>query len=66
MNFADHFRPGQQQQIVVAFQIAAEIGEARAAIIGFGQAVTLDHGAHRPIQNQDALASQGEEFSGTI
>jgi hypothetical protein len=66
VDFANDFRLGQQQQIVIALQIARPVGEARAAIIGFGQAVALDHGAHRAIQNQDTFSGQGEEFSGTI
>jgi hypothetical protein len=46
VNCLDDLRPGEQQQVVVAFQIVRMVGETAAAIIGLLQRVTLDHGAH--------------------
>ena len=59
MNAANHLRLREQQEVVVTFEIAREISEARAAVIGLLQAVALDHGAHGAIENQNAL---GEEI----
>ncbi len=63
---ADDVRLGQRQQFVIAFdeQLAAGAGEVNettvgaAAIIFFRQLILLDHGAHRAIQDQDALREQ--------
>jgi hypothetical protein len=38
------------------------IFEALAAEVGLGQLVALDHGAHRAVQDQDALAYSAREF----
>ncbi|MND47409.1 hypothetical protein D3C80_383030 [compost metagenome] len=45
----------EQQQVVVAFDIAWPIGEARATIVVFLEAVALDHSTHAAIENQNAL-----------
>jgi hypothetical protein len=42
------------------------IGKARAAIVGLLQLVPLDHGAHRAVEDEDALLQQGSEFGGTV
>ncbi len=51
MNGGDHFRLGQHQQIVIAFQIAAPVGETLTAKIALVQAIALDHGAHAAVQH---------------
>ncbi len=56
---ADDRRLGQHQQVVVALQVMRMLGQARAAIVGFLQAVALDHGAHRAVENEQALFEQG-------
>jgi hypothetical protein len=60
MNTPDYLRPGQQQQIVVAFQIMRMIGEACSAIVGFLQFVALNHRSHRAIKNEQALFQESD------
>ena len=55
LDLADYVRFGDAEQIVIARDIHVVIRKARAAIIRLLQLVTLDHGAHTAIQNQDAL-----------
>ena len=50
---------GQDEQVVVALQVARPVGEALAAEVGLGQLVLLDHGAHGAVEDEDAL---GELF----
>ncbi len=51
----DHIGAAEQQKIVVAFDIAWPIGKARATIVVFLEAVTLDHSTHAAVEDQDAL-----------
>ena len=51
---ADDVGPRQDQDIVVAAQIARMIREPLAAEVGFGQLVALDHRAHRAVEDEDA------------
>jgi hypothetical protein len=69
--------PGQQQQVVVALQVVAfrccamvaagamgmvvAAGEAFAPVVVFLQAVSLDHRAHRAVDDQDAITQSGEQ-----
>jgi len=46
---------GQHEEIVVALHVARPIGEAGPAIVGFLELVTLDHGAHGAVDDEDAL-----------
>jgi hypothetical protein len=66
VDLPDDGRPGQHQQVVVALHVAGPVGETGAAIIRFLQLVTLDHGAHGPIQDEDAAAGQVEEFAAAV
>ena len=52
---ADRLRLGQHQQVVVALDQLAVIGEALAAVILLLQLQALDHGAHRTVDDEDAL-----------
>jgi hypothetical protein len=52
---ADDIGAGQNQQVVVALDVAWPVGETFAAIVFFLQAIALDHGAHTAIENQDPL-----------
>ncbi len=56
MDLADDIRPGQRQQVVVARQVARMILETLAPEIHLFQFLCLDHGAHRAIKYQNALA----------
>src|SRR3546814_2642125 len=58
----DDFRPGQHQQVVVAFLVEAEV--EIAAIGGFVQPVGLDHRAECAVGNEDALCGFGPEDIG--
>jgi hypothetical protein len=51
----DDVRLGQGQQVVVALLVASVIVEQVAVILARLQPVTLDHGAHGTVQDQDAL-----------
>ena len=51
----DHVRPRQHQQIVVALQVLGMVCQARAAEVGLGQLLLLDHRAHRAVEDDDAL-----------
>jgi hypothetical protein len=61
VDLADHIGPGELQQVVVALQILAVVGKARAAKVGFAELVALDHGAHRAVDDDDALRQQGRQ-----
>ena len=58
MDFGDHLRTGDREQLVVAFDVVREVGQPLAAIVGLGQLVALDHGAHGTVEDQDALCEQ--------
>lgn len=58
MNVFDQGRLRQIQQIIVALQVFFPIFEAFAAKRGLVQLALLDHGAHRPVENEDALAKK--------
>ncbi len=51
----DHIRAAEQQQVVVAFHVAWPIGEARATIVVFLEAIALDHSTHAAVEDQNAL-----------
>src|SRR3546814_4517710 len=52
----------QRQKLVVALDVLGMVGKTRAAKIRLGQFALLDHGAHRPIQDQYAFAEQARKF----
>ena len=65
VNLRDHLRPREQQDLVVALEVLARpVGETFAAKRGFVQPVALHHGAHRPVENDDALLNQLNEGVG--
>ena len=51
----DHVGPGHLQQVVVALQALRMVLEALAAVVGLGQAMALDHRAHRAVEDDDPL-----------
>ncbi len=51
----------RRQQVVVAAQIAAPVGEAFTAKLRLAAAMTLDHGAHGAVEYHDALLEQRGE-----
>ena len=71
VNLVDDLWPRQKEKFDAPLQILAfPILEARASVVGFGQLVLLNHGAHRAIEHDDALAHQRfermEDFGGHV
>ena len=63
MNVCDDLWLRQDQEVVVAAQIAAPVSEARTAELRLGQTVPLDHRAHRTVEEDQALWQQLEQLS---
>ena len=59
MNGLDHFRPREHEHVVVAAQLVAVFCETFAAKVSLAELVALDHGAHRPVDDQNALVECG-------
>ena len=69
VDLAHDFRPGEHQQVVVALQVVRVIvqpARRRTAIAFLAQLVGLDHGAHRPVQNEDTLLQEALEQRGLV
>ncbi len=58
VNLLDDTRLRQAEQIVAAAQVLGMRAEALAAKVGLAQPIGLDHGAHRPVQDEDAPLEQ--------
>ena len=56
MDVLDRLRLGEGQQVVVALEGAGATVEAGAAELRLAEAEALDLGAHRAVENEDALA----------
>ena len=54
MDILHHVRAGEAQEVVIAFQLAGQVGQKRAPEVGFCQAIALYHGAHGSVQDEDA------------
>ena len=65
VNVLDRLRLGQDQQIVVAAQVAVKILVTLAAKGGLVELKTLDHGAHGAVEHENALGCGLEKF-GTL
>ena len=52
---------GEDEEVVVALQVAVPIGEAHAAILGFAEAERLDQRPHRAVEDEDALCCERAE-----
>ena len=55
VDVADHIGAGQAQQLVVALDVFGEVLETLAPVVGLRQFEALDHGAHGPVQDGDAV-----------
>ena len=53
-----HVRAGDREQVGVALQVLRVAGEALAAVVGLAQALGLDHRAHGPVDDDDALGQE--------
>ena len=58
MDITNNPRLGQRQEIVVALEIAGMLLKTLAPVPGLVQLVTLDHGAHGTVQNQDPFRQE--------
>ncbi len=58
MDPGNQIRTRQGEHVVVALEVVAVIAEATAAEVLLAELVTLEHGAHRAIQDEDALSGQ--------
>ena len=56
MDVFDRLRLGQRQQVIVALQAALAGMKTIAAEMRLVETQALDLGAHRPVEQQDALA----------
>ncbi|GBL43761.1 methionine synthase [Verrucomicrobiota bacterium] len=61
VDIADDRRLGDDEQVVIALELARVVGEARTPVVGFLQLQLLDHGAHRAVEENDTLAEEGLE-----
>jgi hypothetical protein len=60
---------GQDQQVVVALQIARMVAESagrRAAKVGLAELLSLDHSAHRAVEDEDAFPQQALQQFGLV
>ena len=64
MDRADDIRAGEDEHVVVAPQVPRVGGEPIPAEVGLAETLTLDHGSHRPVEDEDAVA--GGEVEGGI
>jgi hypothetical protein len=51
----DDLRLGQHQKVVVAPEILGPVPEALSAVVGLAEPMSLDHGAHGAIQDENSL-----------
>ena len=61
VDFLDDVGSGEREQLVVALDIAREVFEALAPVLRLVQLEALNHGAHGPIQNDQALAQSDRQ-----
>ena len=60
----DRLRLGQDQQVVVALDVAVKVLEARAAECRLVEFQPLDHCAHRAVEHENLFAGERAEFIG--
>ena len=64
---ADYFRFGDLEQFEAALKILPfPVSETFSAVIRFGEPVSLDHGAHGAVEEDDPLAENGFEGMGWL
>src|SRR5262245_25787545 len=63
MDVADGVRLREDQEVVVAAHLAIPSVEPRPAIAPYVELELLDHGAHSPIEHQDALGGDAAQIS---
>src|SRR5690606_1970762 len=58
---ADGLGLGEREEVVVARQRLRPVPEALAPEVGLGEAVALEEGAHRAVEDEDAAVEEGAE-----
>ena len=67
VDVADHVGAGEAEQLVVALHVFVEVFEALAAILRFVQLEALNHGAHRAVEDGDAIFQNfGQRLSACV
>ena len=61
VDLADHVGAREAQDVVVAQQRTGVGGKGVALEVGFSQAVSLDHGAHGAVQDEDAFVEEARD-----
>jgi hypothetical protein len=54
----DDIWSGENEQVVVAFEVPGMILESLSPVSGLVQLVGLDHGPHRPVEDHDPFLQQ--------
>ncbi len=54
------------QQVVIALEGLRVLGERTATVILFGQVVSLHHGTHRPVENENAIGGSLVQQVGSV
>ena len=60
-----HVGTTQAQDVIITLEVLAMIRESLSAVICLGEFLRLDHGAHGPIDHQNALLKGGGEEGGS-
>jgi hypothetical protein len=70
---ANDVGPGQRQEVVVALEVVRMRGEtricvqsARSAVVGFAEAVALDHRPHRTVEDEESALQEGGKFGAAV
>src|SRR5215210_3572591 len=61
VDITDHGGSGDREQVVVAPELCRVIRQALPTVVLLGEAVGLDHGPHRAVEQDDALLQQRPE-----
>ena len=66
MDLADDLGLGQREDVGVAAEVVAVVGERLAAVVGLAELVPLDQGPHRAVDHQDPLPERARERLGRV
>src|SRR5690606_7771243 len=66
VHLPDDVGPGEDEEIGVPLELPGMLGEALPPVVSFGEAVALEGGPHRAIDDQDALLGEGLDACGDV
>jgi hypothetical protein len=66
VDLLDRVRTGQHQKVVVALELRCVAAQARAPEVRLLEPLGLEHGAHGPVQDEDALGEQLLELLASV